>query len=495
MFRSRLLIALGVCFLAASGAWADDFGYVDCSSHSEGTQVFAKPRKTPDIVAPLACGERFTILVYGFYFSRIQTKDGQVGYIYSNLIVVDNGAPRTQQVAPQTPAAPAAKPAVEQAPSFQTASEITKIPRTPPIDAEAATAAPASPATTQPEAVGAQPAAVQPEATPTAATAQSVTAPTDSAASSAPAVASVSETPTASGATGTTESSPTSAAPAPTLAPTAPIQPPSDAAPANAAQPSSGAAAAADAASVSTKQPDSSAATESASPAPSQPDAAAAQPSANAPASPAATSAQPEPSAAQPEPVPAQPAPAPAIRPGDRTETWEKPNPSARTAPLVELFGGYAFTRVGGASNGTNLNGALGSFGWNPTSWLQVVADTSYSVQTIGNTKNTLYGNHFGPRFFRRTRFRWGITPFAEALVGGSSEKTTISGSGGSTSNTGSAISYKVGGGIDIHPSRHWDVRLFDFDYYRTSFGSGAQQNNYWISSGIVLRLFGGRDE
>lgn len=496
MFRSRMLIALGVCFLAASGAWADELGYVDCSSHSEGTQVFAKPRKTPDIVAPLACGERFTVLVYGFYFSRVQTKDGQVGYIYSNLITVDNGAPRTQQVAPQTPAAPAARPAVEPFPSFQTAAEKTKIPRPVPIDAEPATTATAAPTTTAPvttqsDAVTGQPAAVQPEVT--AASAPSVAVPMASAtpagtstSNSVPAAASVNETPAPSFATSATVSSPTSAAPAPAVTPaqqdTSVAAPPaSDATPPTAAQ------------------PNASAASENVSPTPAQPDATVAQPTGGAVTQPAAdppaTPAQPEPSVAQPEPPPAQPAPAPAIKPGDRTETWEKPNPSARTAPLVELFGGYAFTRVGGASNGTNLNGALGSFGWNPTSWLQVVADTSYSEQTIGTTKNVLYGNHFGPRFFRRTRFRWGITPFAEAFVGGSSEKTTISGSGGSTSTTGSALSYKVGGGIDIHPSRHWDVRLFDFDYYRTSFGSGAQQNNFWISSGVVLRLFGGRDE
>jgi hypothetical protein len=36
---------------------------------------------------------------------------------------------------------------------------------------------------------------------------------------------------------------------------------------------------------------------------------------------------------------------------------------------------------------------------------------------------------------------------------------------------------------------------LFDVDYYRTSFGLNANQNNYWASTGIVLRLFGGRSE
>src|SRR5260370_28102667 len=101
MLRNRLLILLmlGACFLTASAAWADDVGYVNCSSHPEATQVFAKPRKTPDMLASLPCGERFTVLVYGFIFSRIETRDGKVGYVYSSLISVDPSAASVQQVA------------------------------------------------------------------------------------------------------------------------------------------------------------------------------------------------------------------------------------------------------------------------------------------------------------------------------------------------------------------------------------------------------------
>jgi hypothetical protein len=162
---------------------------------------------------------------------------------------------------------------------------------------------------------------------------------------------------------------------------------------------------------------------------------------------------------------------------------------------LLELAGGYAFARMGGAGSWSNLNGAVGSFGWNAKSWLQVTADTSYSVVTSGNTKNVLFGNHYGPRFFYRSRNRWGITPFAEALVGGSALKTTVSGTGGYSASTGSVLSYKVGGGLDMHPSRRWDIRLLDVDYYGTSFGTNARQSNYWISTGVVLRLFGGAAE
>src|SRR5271163_3383602 len=130
MLRIRSLVLLGASFLAASAAMADEVGYVDCSAHSEETQVFGKPRRTPDTVAALPCGERFTILVYGFYFSRIQTRDGQIGYIYSSLIALDRGVTSVQQT-----------------PALQVAAEKTKIPSTRPVDTKpaAAAAGPAQP--------------------------------------------------------------------------------------------------------------------------------------------------------------------------------------------------------------------------------------------------------------------------------------------------------------------------------------------------------------
>ena len=142
----------------------------------------------------------------------------------------------------------------------------------------------------------------------------------------------------------------------------------------------------------------------------------------------------------------------------------------------------------------TNLNGALGSFGWNVRPWLQLVADSSYNVTTISGTKNVLYGNHWGPRLFHYGRYPLGAVPFVEALFGGSRADTTVSGVGGYTTSA-NCFSFKVGGGLDIHPSRHLKIRLFDFDYYRTAFGTNLHQNNYSASVGIVLRLFGGGAE
>jgi hypothetical protein len=160
----------------------------------------------------------------------------------------------------------------------------------------------------------------------------------------------------------------------------------------------------------------------------------------------------------------------------------------------MELYGGYAFARLVNGGTGSNLNGVLGSFGYNIKPWLQLVADSSYNVVASSGTKNVLYGNHFGPRFFRRGRNRWSATPFVEALVGGSRADTTVSGAGGYKTSQ-NCFSIKAGGGVDIRPSRRIDIRLFDVDYYRTSFGTNVQQNNYWVSTGIVLRLFGGGSE
>lgn len=187
------------------------------------------------------------------------------------------------------------------------------------------------------------------------------------------------------------------------------------------------------------------------------------------------------------------------MRPASTRESWEKPNAGVRTIgprtlPLIELFGGYGFARLdGGGGVWTNMNGIVGSFGWNVKPWLQIVADSSYDFVTVSGTKTVLYGNHYGPRVFGRMRNRWGITPFVEGLIGGSRADVTVSGTGGYSTST-NTISYKVGGGLDMKPSRRIEIRLLDVDYYRTAFGTNVHQNNYWASAGIVIRLFGGSE-
>jgi hypothetical protein len=418
MFRNRFLILLGGCALAASAALADDIGFIDCSKNADGAQVFAKPRRSPEVVASLPCGERFTILVYGFVFSRIQTSDGKVGFVYSNVIAVDRSGASVQQTSSPRMVTASDKVAIRTAPTAQ--------PAPPPTQAQ--------PQPTPAQAAPAEVAQVAPAQAP---------APLAPAPITAEASASVAQPALP------TPAQPQAAPPAPASTPAAEPTAPASVAPAS-----------------------------------------------NVP-EPAASAAQPEPSvSAQPEPAPARPV-APAIRPAETRSTWERRNPGGvRRTPLIELFGGYAFARLdGGGGPATNMNvGGMGSVAWNFKPWLQLVADSSYSVVTISGVKNVLYGNHFGPRYFHHSRNRWGATPFVEALAGGSRADTTVPGVGGYTTST-NCISYKVGGGLDLHPSRHWEIRLFDVDYYRTAFGTNVHQNNYWASAGIVLRLFGGSSD
>src|SRR5467141_2189381 len=264
MLRNRFLILLGGCLLASSAAWADEVGYVDCSNHPDEIQVFAKARKTPVLVASLPCGERFTVLVYGFVFSRIQTKDGNVGYVYSNLIAGDRTATTAQQAG-----------------STQLTSAKVKIP-----SANAPVARPAPAASIQ-----AQPAPPRPAAAQAPEPASSVPEITVAAAQ------------------------PASVAPVqaqPATAQQAPMKKAPESTP-RAQEP---------AASVVLTNPPASAQLESA-PAPLATAPAPARTS-NAP-EPGATVAQPSRNTlAQPESAPAEPA-APAIRPADTKTSWERP--------------------------------------------------------------------------------------------------------------------------------------------------------------------------
>jgi hypothetical protein len=462
---------LSGCLLAASAAMADDIGFVDCSSRSEATEVFGKPRKSQDIVATVPCGERFVIVTYGFIFSRIQTRAGQVGYVFSSLISVDRASA-------SLPAAPAAA-----APSIQMASEKTKVPGTPKSVAPPKPSTP--PADPQPPAAQAQVAATQASAAtpvtqdvlvasplPNSAPAQPQLPVPDSASSAAPAA------PPAS---------------VPTTKSDADAKPTSDVKPSTTQLEAQAEAALASAAPTTTSAPSQPAATPASDAMPKAPEPA---------ATPAPVAAQPDPqpaAPAQPEAAasaPAEPAPAPApIRASERT-TWEKPLPSARKTALFEFYGGYSYIRTAATSSlsANNMGGVVGSVAWNFKSWLQFVGDTSYSEVTGTGSKNILYGNHFGARYLYRNRNRYGLTPFVEGMVGGSRSDISISGASGYTTSA-NCISYKVGGGVDFHPMRHIDVRVFDVDYYRTSFGSSQQQNNYTASIGIVIHLFGGGEQ
>jgi hypothetical protein len=544
MLRNRLpLVFLGVSLLGASATWADEVGYIDCTNHPEETQVAAKAAKTQDVVSTMPCGQRFTILQSGFFFTRIQTQDGKVGYVYTNLISHDySGNAVPQQAAQQVQASakmaarssnPLSAIAAAFKPKTSAPAESLRVPA-PPSSNAAAAAKPSSPNTNV--------AAVQPSASPAPSTqAAANQQPADTSlfpaksgiivlndtvppsanqpkpvqdATTKPGMVKVGDTFTAK--TGVVVQNETaSSAPAqPKAVPAAPTKPagvpdsssaknnvgaPTQAASSTSTQPKPIQDGAAKPAVVTDNFSAKSAVVvqnERAAVTMSEP--VASQPSPVSPrtanVNPPAVSVTlvPEPRTPAPEPTSAQPG-AEAFQPEAPRAPMEKTSGGGHHLPSIELFGGYSFARLNsGAGVFTNYSGGMGAVALNLTRWLQVTGDSSYNMIQSSGTKIVLYGNHYGPRLFWHGRNRWSLTPFVEGLFGGTRADTTVSGTGGYTSST-RAFSMKVGGGLDIRPSRRLEIRLFDADYYRTSFTGGTTpyQSNYWISTGVILRLFG----
>lgn len=563
MVRSRLpLIALSACLLGASASRADDMGYIDCTNHPDDTQVAAKAAKTQETVGSLPCGERFTILQSGFFFTRIQTREGKVGYVYTNLISHDYAA--TPAPAPQAAMAPAKMAARSGNPISAIAAAFKPKPSAPaqmrvpgpPAANPAPVAKPNVAATNATEA----PASTDPAAAPAKSTppAQAPSVPVQPAASQDTAASSL--FPAKSGVIVLNDTVPPADGPAKPAQPTAekttvvnvgenfqaksavvvqseskpraqvqskPVQvsaakpaaspenfpaksavvvqsettpPPqiqSKAVRAAAAKP------AVEATATESFPAKSAVVVQSETPVAAQIQSAANHTSVSM-AVPIASSPEPSTVAANPEagtPMPPEAAPAQPTASDFRAENAGAIQQSRRAGhrqfPLIELFGGYSFARLNsGAGTFTNYNGGMGAFGLNATSWLQIVGDSSYNMIQGSGTKVVLYGNHYGPRLFWHRRNRWGVKPFVEGLFGGTRLDTTISGTGGYTTSS-RVFSFKVGGGLDIHPSRHFEIRLVDADYYRTSFTGGTTpyQSNYWISTGLIIRLFGGGAE
>jgi len=96
---------------------------------------------------------------------------------------------------------------------------------------------------------------------------------------------------------------------------------------------------------------------------------------------------------------------------------------------------------------------------------------------------------HGGPR----VKARMGkFEPFAHVLFG----FTRVSGTGAGITNSDTAFSMKLGGGLDVGVARHFAVRLGEFNYYLTKFGVNSNvnfngqdhQNNFTFGAGIVIR-------
>src|ERR1700674_1431217 len=156
-----------------------------------------------------------------------------------------------------------------------------------------------------------------------------------------------------------------------------------------------------------------------------------------------------------------------------------------------DLEFGYDYMRAPDES-AKNLNGFGGSLFCNVKPWIAIGGDFGAlfgsTTDTVGTTNIDVSLHRqtylFGPQFDFYPNDK--VKVFVHPLFGGvhDTTKTTI---GTVTSDfSANAFAMAFGGGVDVNLNNHFAIRPIQVDYLPTHFG-GAWQNNYQISTGLVI--------
>jgi len=141
--------------------------------------------------------------------------------------------------------------------------------------------------------------------------------------------------------------------------------------------------------------------------------------------------------------------------------------------------------------------------------WVGLTADFEFNQKSFAQRTlappaidSNLLGLMFGPRF----KAHYGrVEPFGHGLFGFSrvSVKPGVGSVGVFPNSSDTAFAMKFGGGVDAGVARHFAVRVGEFNYYLTRFGTSdcllgpgfncgingkGTQNNFTFSTGIVIR-------
>ncbi|HTT61485.1 MAG TPA: outer membrane beta-barrel protein [Bryobacteraceae bacterium] len=147
--------------------------------------------------------------------------------------------------------------------------------------------------------------------------------------------------------------------------------------------------------------------------------------------------------------------------------------------PRAELFGGYQFTRIGGAG-GVNANGWNAAITGNVNRWFGLTADFSGAYKGIGQVNAKAHTYTFGPTFALR---RGRVTAFAHVLFGGFHASAGFGGL--STSTNG--FTMMAGGGVDASLTPHVSVRVFQTDWLLWRTMGVTERKNARVSTGLVF--------
>ena len=163
----------------------------------------------------------------------------------------------------------------------------------------------------------------------------------------------------------------------------------------------------------------------------------------------------------------------------------------AQSSSKIDIFGGYSFVRVnpGNGATGINNNGWESTATFNLTDRFGIAADFNGSYKSQNGADNKMYTYMFGPEIkFANDK----SVPFVHALFGAAHDSVSANILGVTTSVSDNAFATALGGGYDWKASDTISIRLGQFDYLMTRFGSQTQ-NNIRLSFGITFHPKFGR--
>src|SRR6266849_5720038 len=172
--------------------------------------------------------------------------------------------------------------------------------------------------------------------------------------------------------------------------------------------------------------------------------------------------------------------------------------PPGQLVPRYELAGMYDYINFAPGTPFANFNnhGATGSFTYNASRWLGLMAEAGgyqfnrnlFPVTGSNSGVNGAFASYlFGPRLNWRKFDRF--VPFGEFLLGGAHAGSDLVGG-----QSQSAFALATGGGIDVVLTKNLAWRFAQLDYLMTSFsgsavGSTGRQNNFRAGTGVVVRF------
>lgn len=180
----------------------------------------------------------------------------------------------------------------------------------------------------------------------------------------------------------------------------------------------------------------------------------------------------------------------------------------AQGTPALEVGAGYTFRSFAPPPTGAppapprvSMNGWNATVSYNVNDWFAVATDFDGTRNSVtdplgGSDTTNIYTVLVGPRIYPVGHHK--LSPFAHVLFGLAHLNINLPTSSGCSpfcTSTDGSFAFAAGGGLDMNLSRHFAVRLGEFDYERTSFlfiatpGLSDANSNYKFKAALLIRF------